>query len=107
MAQFGIYDGLSLKRKGSRSKAVSFKNIFRLPLSFKKKANEVDPKSVVAPLQFWLLKQQRCVGCGRPLKNAAEIRKNGTVLVKCSCLRIFVYDPERDSYRRALFEEII
>jgi hypothetical protein len=66
----------------------------------------MEPKDIIAPLQQWLLTKGRCVGCGRPLKEAKEQKKNGIVLIACECRRIFVHDPKVDSYRRALFEEV-
>lgn len=65
----------------------------------------MDPKSLIAPLQMWLLKQGRCVGCGRPLSRGEEVQ-NGQVKVTCECRRVFVWEPKKDSYRRALFSEV-
>lgn len=66
----------------------------------------MDPKEIVAPLQHWLLIQGRCVGCGRSLKTEKKQKKNGFVLITCQCRRIFVYQPEKNSYRRALIKEV-
>jgi len=64
-------------------------------------------KNIIAPVQAWLLSRGQCVGCGMPLKQAKrEDRKDGTVKVTCKCGRIFIYDKEKDKYRRALFEEV-
>lgn len=64
-------------------------------------------KNIIAPIQAWLLSQGRCVGCGNPLdKGKIEEREDGTKKVTCKCGRIFIYDPKKDSYRRALFEEV-
>ncbi len=64
-------------------------------------------KNIIAPIQAWLLSQGRCVGCGTPLdKGKREKREDGTEKVTCQCGRIFIYDPKKDSYRRALFEEV-
>lgn len=66
----------------------------------------MEPKNIIAPLQGWLLNRGRCVGCARILGGEKRIRKNGIVLVQCSCRRIFVYDPEANFYRQALFKEV-
>ncbi len=64
-------------------------------------------KNIIAPIQAWLLSQGRCVGCGTPLdKGKKEDREDGTKKVTCKCGRIFIYDPTKESYRRALFEEV-
>jgi hypothetical protein len=64
-------------------------------------------KNIIAPIQAWLLSQGRCVGCGTPLeKGKREKREDGTEKVTCKCGRIFIYNPKKDSYRRALFEEV-
>lgn len=64
-------------------------------------------KNIIAPIQAWLLSQGRCVGCGTPLDNGkSEDREDGTKKVTCKCGRIFIYNPKKDSYRRALFEEV-
>jgi hypothetical protein len=64
-------------------------------------------KNIIAPIQAWLLSQGRCVGCGTPLESGKrEKRDDGTEKVTCKCGRIFIYNPKKDSYRRALFEEV-
>jgi len=64
-------------------------------------------KNIIAPIQAWFLSQGRCVGCGTPLdKGKGEEREDGTKKVTCKCGRIFIYNPKKDSYRRALFEEV-
>jgi len=64
-------------------------------------------KSIIAPMQAWLLSQGRCVGCGTPL---VEGKKKGTKYgeqVTCiKCGRIFIHDLKIDKYRRALLEEV-
>ena len=55
-------------------------------------------KSVIAPIQAWLLSKGQCVGCGRTL---GKDKKN-----TCKCGRIFIYDQKTKTYRRALFSEI-
>lgn len=64
-------------------------------------------KKIVAPLQRWLLTQGRCVGCGRPIAGGRRQKKNGIFLITCRCQRIFVYNPKVNSYRRALFQEVL
>ncbi|MDO8452561.1 MAG: hypothetical protein Q7S79_02295 [bacterium] len=62
-------------------------------------------KTVIAPIQSWLLSQGRCVGCGKELSGAkASKGKNGGSKVTCECGRIFVNDSGK--YRRALLEEV-
>ena len=56
-------------------------------------------KNIISPIQAWSLSQGHCVGCGRKLS------KDGTVIT-CRCGRIFIYDPVKKNYRRALFNEI-
>lgn len=64
-------------------------------------------KNIIAPIQAWLLSQGRCVGCGMPLeKGKREEREDGTEKVTCKCGRIFIYNSKKDTYRRALFEEV-
>ncbi len=64
-------------------------------------------KKIIAPIQSWLLSRGQCVGCGTPLeKGEKEDRKNGTEKITCNCGRIFIYNKDKDEYRRALFEEV-
>ncbi len=64
-------------------------------------------KKIIAPIQAWLLSQGRCVGCGAPLSEGKREEHEGDrEKVTCECGRIFIYDPKKDSYRRALFEEV-
>ncbi len=64
-------------------------------------------KNIIAPIQAWLLSQGRCVGCGSLLsKGKKETRSDKTEKIICSCGRIFIHNPPKHSYRRALFEEI-
>lgn len=64
-------------------------------------------KNIIAPVQAWLLSRGKCVGCGAQLKKGKkEKRKEGTFKVTCKCGRIFIHDKEKNSYRRALFEEV-
>lgn len=54
-------------------------------------------------MQLWLLKQGRCVGCG---KNLPVSDGKGQNQVVCQCGRIYVYEASKKSYRRALITEI-
>ncbi len=61
-------------------------------------------KHIITPVQSWLLAHHQCVGCGRPLGLARTDQKGGKTRVFCACGRIFI--KEKNTYRRALFEEI-
>ena len=63
-------------------------------------------RGFIAPIQAWLLSQKRCVGCGNPLSKgiSKKVKNNDTVI--CQCGRIYVHDIKKDTYRRALFNEI-
>lgn len=63
-------------------------------------------KNLIAPIQAWLLSQGRCVGCNRKLSKGVKKEVNGNTTVTCRCGRIFIYDSSKNSYRRALFNEI-
>ncbi len=66
-------------------------------------------KNTIAPMQAWLLSQGRCVGCGRLLENKkfAPWKKDKTKkMVSCTCARIYIHDPNKKKYRRALLNEI-
>jgi predicted nucleic acid-binding Zn-ribbon protein len=65
-------------------------------------------KNAIAPIQAWLMSQGKCVGCGTPLKRGKrEEYKKGFEKVTCNkCGRIFIYDKTKNSYRRALLEEV-
>lgn len=64
-------------------------------------------KNVIAPIQAWLLSQQRCVGCGKELSLAKKGKaKGGQEKITCSCGRIYVLDTKTGRYRRALLEEV-
>jgi predicted nucleic acid-binding Zn-ribbon protein len=63
-------------------------------------------KNLVAPVQAWLLSQKRCVGCGTPLSKGVRNPVRGQTTVTCKCGRIFIHDEKKDTYRRALFDEI-
>lgn len=64
-------------------------------------------KNVIAPIQAWLLSQHKCVGCGNNL-DLAKDKKSKKIgqIVTCSCRRVYVYNPQNKTYRRALISEI-
>lgn len=65
-------------------------------------------KNIIAPVQAWLLSRGQCVGCGFSLKNGkvekSKIKDHDKVT--CKCGRIFMFDKQANTYRRALFEEV-
>lgn len=63
-------------------------------------------KNLIAPIQAWLLSQGRCVGCNTSLSKGVQKEVRGQITVTCRCGRIFIYDPSKKTYRRALFNEI-
>lgn len=63
-------------------------------------------KNLIAPIQAWLLSQGRCVGCGEDLNHGKKATVKGQTTITCRCGRIFVYNSAKNSYRRALFDEI-
>lgn len=64
-------------------------------------------KNVIAPIQAWLLSQNRCVGCGRELSEGKKGGvEGGQEKVTCECGRIFMHDLATGKYRRALLEEV-
>ena len=64
-------------------------------------------KTVIAPIQSWLMSHGQCVGCGMPLNKGVRTPKDQNLdKVTCKCGRIFIHDKKKNSYRRALFSEI-
>ena len=64
-------------------------------------------KNAIAPIQAWLMSQGRCVGCGTPLKEGKKSKhKKGTKVTCKKCGRIFIKDSKKETYRRALIEEV-
>lgn len=64
-------------------------------------------KKLITPIQLWLLSRGQCVGCGMSLAKASSVNHSeSTNKITCSCGRIFIYDTQKRSYRRALFSEI-
>ena len=47
-------------------------------------------KSLVAPIQAWLISQGRCGGCGEELKRGSRKIVRGKTTVTCRCGRIFI-----------------
>ncbi len=65
-------------------------------------------KKLIAPMQTVLLQKALCPACTRRLdyiKNR-DPRPNGTVRVQCECKRVYIYDVETKTYRRALISEM-
>jgi phage FluMu protein Com len=60
-------------------------------------------KNIIGPVQAWLLSQGKCVGCGKVLPKK---KGQGTVKVMCECKRVYMYDEESGTFRRATFDEI-
>jgi len=65
-------------------------------------------KAAIEPLQMWLLKSGRCVGCGKELVKSATNKKksNHEDFYICECKRIYVFDKRKKIFRRALLKEI-
>jgi predicted nucleic acid-binding Zn-ribbon protein len=64
-------------------------------------------KSIIAPMQAWLLSQGRCVGCGTELSEGKKkATKYGEQVTCAKCGRIFIHDVKTNKYRRALLEEV-
>jgi hypothetical protein len=64
-------------------------------------------KNVLAPIQAWLLSRGQCVGCGMPLAGAkSKTRKDKNIQLTCKCGRVFIRNPQKKTYTRALFSEI-
>lgn len=63
-------------------------------------------KNIVAPVQAWLLSQKRCVGCGMPLSYGSKSKPRGQEAVLCKCKRMYIYNEEKKTYRRALLTEV-
>lgn len=66
-------------------------------------------KNIIAPVQAWLLSRGSCVGCGTPLSEGhkeSSKKLKGMEQVTCKCGRIFIYDPKKNTYRRALLSEV-
>lgn len=62
-------------------------------------------KSVIQPIQNWLLAQGKCVGCGTPLASGKASNSKNLKKVTCRCGRVYISD-KNGNYRRALIEEV-
>ncbi len=64
-------------------------------------------KKVIKPIQEGLLKKKQCPGCTKPLKDAKELGEISETkkLIQCKCKRIYVWDLETGTYRRATLDE--
>lgn len=64
-------------------------------------------KAAVAPLQMWLLKNGRCVGCGKELSKSATVKKKNPQedFYACECKRVYVFNKSKKTFRRALLKE--
>lgn len=63
-------------------------------------------KNLIVPIQLWLLSQGRCVACGESLENGKKHFANKKSLITCRCGRMFVHNTEKNTYRRAFFDEV-
>lgn len=65
-------------------------------------------KKLIGPLQVAMLQKKFCPGCTRNLDDQKnrQVRHNGTERIICECTRVYIYDREMDSYRRALNSEV-
>lgn len=63
-------------------------------------------KNVIAPIQAWLMSQGKCVGCGMPLSEGKSKKHKKGEMVTCKCGRIYIKDIKKNTYRRALLNEI-
>ncbi|MEK7166610.1 MAG: hypothetical protein AAB874_07415 [Patescibacteria group bacterium] len=63
-------------------------------------------KNIVAPVQTWLLSQNRCVGCGMPLSQGSKREQEMVTIITCKCKRMYVFDKTKKTYRRALLTEV-
>ena len=61
-------------------------------------------KSVIAPIQAWLLSQGKCVGCGMPLTKGTSKKHKLGEQITCKCGRIYI--KKDGKFRRALLEEV-
>lgn len=61
-------------------------------------------------VQSELIKRGHCVGCGKSLADADRRPVPGQAnkeFATCSCRRIYVYNKQVNSYRRARLEEVL
>lgn len=65
-------------------------------------------KTLIAPVQAWLLSQGRCVACGRELnKQKVGKKRNNEIMTTCECGRVFMKDQNSGKFRRALMSELV
>jgi RNase P subunit RPR2 len=66
-------------------------------------------KKLIAPLQKILLQRGICPGCTTPLKKSKDrAPKNVSEdKVTCRCGRVYIYNKELDTYRRASDDEAL
>lgn len=57
-------------------------------------------------MQAWLLSQKRCVGCGESLLKGKKNEIRNKTIITCRCGRMFVHNHSKDTYRRAMFDEV-
>ncbi len=62
-------------------------------------------------VQSELIKRGHCVGCAKSLADAdrspyLDKEEPNKELVTCSCRRVYVYNKQINSYRRARFDEL-
>ena len=63
-------------------------------------------KNLIAPFQRALIAKRLCPACTVSLDKAERKAFTDTTdMAICSCRRMFVYDKETDSYRRATVRE--
>lgn len=63
-------------------------------------------RSLIAPVQAWLLSQGQCVGCGMPIENGQKRnKKDGSELYMCKCGRGYMKLGEK-KFRRARMSEM-
>ncbi|MBI3396937.1 hypothetical protein HY045_00515 [Candidatus Woesebacteria bacterium] len=64
-------------------------------------------KNVIAPIQAWLLSQDRCVGCGKDLSTGKTKKiDNWRERITCDkCGRVYIKDLKTNKVRRALLNE--
>lgn len=61
--------------------------------------------SPIKLLQDWLISEGKCPSCGRDLREGKKDRVDGLELISCKCNKMFIREPERNSFRRAYLEE--
>jgi len=62
-------------------------------------------KNTIAPIQAWLLSQERCTGCGAFLKESKRGKPNGELRkVTCKCGRAFIYNQTTKKYQKGVLK---